>query len=304
MPDNKLALQRGYIVDHYRIEEVIGGGGFSFVYLAFHIRTRTKMVIKEYFPHDLVDRLPGGRVRPKDTDSVTAFQMGMKRFFSEGMALSQLKHPNIVNVSNFFRSNGTVFMVMDYEEGSDLRKAITKSRGRLPDKFIMSVFPPVMEGLRALHNASFLHLDIKPANILMRESGDPLLLDFGAVQRVKPGTRFRGIQTLTHGFAAPEQYTEGVMGPWSDVYSLGMTMRACITGKNPPSSLERRQKDTLIKLSKTHARKYNKNLLDAIDWATELDHRHRPPNVDALLRMLMQPDDGSAVGTESRSWFG
>ena len=304
MPDDKQALQRGYIVDHYRIEKMMSGGGFSFVYLAYHIRTRTKVVIKEYFPHDLVTRLPGGRIKPKAQESVTPFSLGMKRFFSEGMALSQLKHPHIVNVSNFFRSNGTVFMVMDYEQGSDLREFIRKSKGKLSEDFLMSVFPPVLEGLQALHNAGFLHLDIKPANILMRDTGVPLLLDFGAVQRVKPGTRFRGVQTLTHGYASPEQYLEGFMGPWADIYSLGMTMRICITGKTPPSSLERKQKDTLVKVSKTHARKYSKNLLEAIDWATELDHRHRPQNANAMLRLLNDSESASSTSNEKTSWFG
>jgi len=304
MPDDKQALQRGYIVDHYRIEKMMSGGGFSFVYLAYHIRSKTKVVIKEYFPHDLVTRLPGGRIKPKAPESITPFSLGMKRFFSEGMALSQLKHPHIVNVSNFFRSNGTVFMVMDYEQGSDLRDFIRKTKGRLGEDFLMSVFPPVLEGLRALHNASFLHLDIKPANILMRDSGVPLLLDFGAVQRVKPGTRFKGVQTLTHGYASPEQYLEGFMGPWSDIYSLGMTMRICITGKTPPSSLERRQKDTLVKVSKTHTRKYSKGLLEAIDWATELDHRHRPQNADAMLRLINNAESTSTGSNDRKSWFG
>ncbi len=304
MPDDKQALQRGYIVDHYRIEKMMSGGGFSFVYLAYHIRSKTKVVIKEYFPHDLVIRLPGGRIKPKSPESVAPFSLGMKRFFSEGMALSQLKHPHIVNVSNFFRSNGTVFMVMDYEQGSDLRDFIRKSKGKLSEEFLMSVFPPVLEGLRALHNAGFLHLDIKPANILMRDTGIPLLLDFGAVQRVRPGTRFKGVQTLTHGYASPEQYLEGYMGPWSDIYSLGMTMRICITGKTPPSSLERKQKDGLVKVSKTHAKKYGRGTLEAIDWATELDHRHRPQNADAMLKLLNDPDSVDPASSESKSWFG
>lgn len=304
MPDPDKALKRGYLVEGYRIERLLGGGGFSFVYLAYHVKTRHKVVIKEYFPHELVDRMPGGRIIPHSEGTQASFQIGLKRFFSEAMALSQLKHPNIVHVSNFFRSAGTVFMVMDYEEGRDLRWFIKRSKGKLKEPFLLTVFPPILEGLRELHQNHFLHLDIKPANILLRASGEPLLLDFGAVQQIKPGTRYRGVQTLTHGYAPPEQYSEGIMGPWSDIYSLGMTMRMCVTGKHPPPSLERMEKETLLKVAKTHARKYSKAVLTAIDQSIELDHERRPKNVDELLAAITaedpEPERKSAWGWLSR----
>lgn len=287
MPDPNKALPRGYIIEGYRIEKVIGGGGFSFVYLAYHIRTKLKVVIKEYFPHDLVDRMPGGRIFPSPDSSRMPFQLGMKRFFSEGMALAQLKHANIIGVSNFFRSSGTVFMVMDFEQGRDLRYFIKRSKGRLSEAFVLSIFPPILSGLSTLHAHDFLHLDIKPANILLRATGVPVLLDFGAVQKIQPGTRLRGVQTLTHGYAPPEQYEEGEMGPWSDLYSLGMTMRTCITGKHPPASLDRRKKDTITPVRKSHSRKFAKNVLSAIDWATQLDHRERPQEVAPFLKLLV-----------------
>ena len=300
-------LSRGFLIDDYRIEKLLGGGGFSYVYLAYHVRTKAKMVIKEYFAHDLVERVPGGRVKAKSEKTGATFQIGLKRFFSEGMALSQLKHPHIVNVSNFFRYNDTVYMAMDFEEGRDLRWFIKKSKGRLSEKFMLSVFPPVMEGLRLLHENNFLHLDIKPANILLRASGVPLLIDFGAVQQVQPGTRYHGVQTLTHGYAPPEQYSEGVMGPWSDIYALGMTMHICISGKHPPSSLDRLEKDSVARLTKAYGRKYSKPLLQAVDWAVELDHEKRPAHVDALLETMTggRPvDELLEQIREPRRWFG
>lgn len=302
MPDLNQSLKRGYLVEGYRVEKVIGGGGFSFVYLAYHIKTQSKVVIKEYFPHELVERIPGGRVRPVSEVAQNHFQLGLKRFFNEGMALAKLKHPNIINVSNFFRSNGTVFMVMDFEEGRDLRHFIKKSRGKLSERFILTVFLPVMEGLKELHASHFLHLDIKPANILLRASGEPLLLDFGAVQQVKAGVPYQGIQTLTHGYAAPEQYSESEMGPWCDIYSLGMTMRICITGKSPPSSPERLEKETLQPVSRILSRKYSRCLLKAIDWATELNQQRRPHSIDELLNVMT---DGNKLKPETapEGWF-
>lgn len=302
MPDLEQALKRGYLLEGYRVEKVIGGGGFSFVYLAYHIRTQSKVVIKEYFPHDLVARIPGGRIRPVSDVGRNHFQLGMKRFFNEGMALAKLKHPNIINVSNFFRANDTVFMVMDFEEGRDLRHFIKKSRGRLSERFMMTVFPPIMLGLKELHEHHFLHLDIKPANILLRSSGVPLLLDFGAVQQVQPGSPYQGVQTLTHGYAAPEQYSESEMGPWCDIYSLGMTMRICVTGKSPPSSPERLEKETLQPVSRILSRKYSRSLLKAIDWATELDQQSRARSIDELLAVMT---DGRPLKPEeaSEGWF-
>lgn len=301
MPDLDQSLKRGYLLEGYRVEKVIGGGGFSFVYLAYHIKTQSKVVIKEYFPHELVVRIPGGRIRPKSDVTRNHFQLGMKRFFSEGMALAKLKHPNIINVSNFFRANDTVFMVMDFEEGRDLRYFIKKSRGRLSERFMLSVFPPVMSGLKELHDRHFLHLDIKPANILLRASGVPLLLDFGAVQQVEPGSASLGVQTLTHGYAAPEQYSESGMGPWCDIYSLGMTMRICITGTSPPSSPERLEKDTLQPVLRTHSRKYSRCLLEAIDWATELNQERRARSVNELL-MKMTDDNRLVAEDAAEGW--
>ncbi len=302
MPDLDQSLKRGYLLEGYRVEKVIGGGGFSFVYLAYHIKTQSKVVIKEYFPHELVIRIPGGRIRPRSDVARNHFQLGMKRFFSEGMALAKLKHPNIINVSNFFRANDTVFMVMDFEEGRDLRYFIKKARGKLSEKFMLGVFPPIMSGLKELHDRHFLHLDIKPANILLRASGVPLLLDFGAVQQVEPGSSYHGVQTLTHGYAAPEQYSESGMGPWCDIYSLGMTMRICITGKGPPSSPERLEKDTLQPLTRTLSRKYSRSLLEAIDWATELDQEKRARTIDELL-IKMTGGGGLATEDAAGGWF-
>lgn len=302
MPDLDQALKRGFRLEEYRIEKVIGGGSFSFVYLAHHIETQSKVVIKEYFPHQYVYRIPGGRILPKSEVSRNQIQLGVKRFFNEGMALSKLKHPNIINVSNFFRANNTVFMVMDFEKGRDLRYLIKKSRGRLSENFMLTVFPPVMDGLKELHEHDFLHLDIKPANILLRAHGEPLLLDFGAVLQVEPGEVYQGIQTLTHGYAPAEQYTESELGPWCDIYSLGMTMRICITGKNPPSSPDRLENDTLQPVARILSRKYSRCLLEAIDWATELNYQRRPQNVDKLL-MAMTDQNRLKPEKTAEGWF-
>ncbi len=277
---HRTPLREGYVLEGYRIAEVLGGGGFSLVYLATEERSDSQFVIKEYCPKGLVIRgSDGGTIEPISDKARLGFVQGMKQFFGEASALAKLKHPNIVNVSNIFRANGTVYMVMAYELGRDLRWFIKQCHGQLDQPFMLKVFPAIASGLSALHEHSFLHLDVKPANILLRASGAPLLLDFGAAQTTSSGERFSSFQTLTHGFAPPEQYNEGEMGPWSDIYALGATMYACVTGRSPPPALKRQTNDTLEPLTSLYADQYSYPMLRAIEWALRLNHRERPTSV-------------------------
>ncbi len=279
-PAQRGPLREGYTLEGYRISQVLGGGGFSLVYLAIREGSRRQVVIKEYCPKGLVNRTSSGRIEPVSEKAKQGFVQGMKQFFTEASALAAIKHPNIVDVSNIFRANGTVYMVMAYELGRDLRWFIKQCGGHLDQPFMMKVFPPVASGLAALHDATFLHLDVKPANILLRASGEPLLLDFGAAQSAAgAGERFSSFQTLTHGFAPPEQYNEGEMGPWSDIYALGATMYACITGKSPPPALKRLERDAIEHLTTGYADNYSFQLLRAIEWSLRLNHRERPASI-------------------------
>lgn len=286
--DRKLspnALPRGFLLyDQYRVESVMGSGGFSFVYLAYRLATQSKVVVKEYYPHALVHRIPGGRVLPHGEDQLPRYQIGLARFFQEGLALSKVQHPHVVRVSNFFKFNGTAYLVMDFEEGRDLRWFIKRHPRKLDQDFITHVFPPVLRGLAALHDQGYLHLDIKPANIMINDFGRAVLLDFGAVQPMSDGKRFEGVQTLTHGFAAPEQYKQGPMGPWADIYAIGTTIAAAIIGTAPASAPEREKKDTVPCFSKSHGRRFDAHFLEGLDRAVALDWNRRPRDVHEMLR--------------------
>ncbi len=276
---HRIPLRIGFILEGYRITEVLGGGGFSLVYLAAEEASDKEVVIKEYCPKTLVQRNPDGTVEPISDKARQGFIQGMKQFFSEASSLARLNHPNIVNVSNIFRANSTVYMVMSYELGRDLRWFIKQCHGQLDQPFMLKVFPAIASGLSALHENSFLHLDVKPANILLRASGSPMLLDFGAAQSTSSGERFSSFQTLTHGFAPPEQYNEGEMGPWSDIYALGATMYACVTGRSPPPALKRQPQEVLEPITTKYADQYSYPMLRAIEWALRLNHRERPTSV-------------------------
>lgn len=277
----------------YRIEKTLGGGGFSLVYLATQLETQERVAIKEFLPATQATRLANGRVEPVSVESARLFQHGIKRFFDEGSALARVNHENIVHVTNFFRAHNTVYMVMRYEEGQDLRWYIKRHKRALSEKFIRTVFPPLLRGLQELHRHDLLHLDIKPANIFLRAGGNPLLLDFGAAQRAYDGSRIQGPNTLTFGFAPIEQHEKRELGPWTDLYALGASMYACMSGVAPPAAPERQARDKYRPAVRTYTRHYSRRLLETVDWCLDTDYRKRPQTVAELLEALevrdMQP---------------
>jgi serine/threonine protein kinase len=277
------SLASGVKLDSFTIESVLGGGGFSIVYLA-HDNDNKKVVIKEYMPSRLASRGSNNEVVPTTEANTERFAHGRRLFFQEASTLINLKHANIVNVINFFRANGTVYMVMDYEEGVNLQNYIKKHRGNLSEALLGAVFIPLLEGLQLIHSSGLLHLDIKPGNIHLCHGAKPLLLDFGAVHEMMHSRQFQPNQVITPGFSPIEQLDPGgYVGPWTDIYAIGATMRACIEGTPPPSSPKRREKDTMRPAVNAFKKKYSAELLEAMDWAMEVDPMIRPQKVEQLL---------------------
>ncbi|MDA8362091.1 MAG: serine/threonine-protein kinase [Gammaproteobacteria bacterium] len=279
----KTHLAPGTVVQGYRIEKTLGDGGFSSVYLATALSQGHQVAIKEYLPPRQAHRTPSGRIEPLSEEMAPLFTSGIKRFFEEASALSKLHHPNIVEVTDCFRAHNTVYMVMRYELGRDLRWYIKRHPQGLSEKFLRTVFPPLLIGLEALHTHGLLHLDIKPANILLRSGGNPLLLDFGAAQ--KTHERSAGMRTLTAGFAPIEQHTKGHVGPWSDLYAIGASMWACISGRAPPPATARAAKDAFA-IPGRYRHRYSPQILEAIDWCMQMNQLERPQNVGQLLAFL------------------
>ncbi|MEW6647612.1 MAG: serine/threonine-protein kinase [Pseudomonadota bacterium] len=286
-------LQKGTPLDSYVIDRTIGGGGFSIVYLAHDAGYGTQVAIKEYMPRKLAFRGEDGvsvHTLP-DSENGDNFAHGRRMFFQEASTLANIKHPNIVNVINFFRANGTVYMVMAYEKGINLQDYIKRHGGGLSEKFIRTVFPPLLDGIKTIHGMGLLHLDIKPGNIFLRPGGNPILLDFGAVHQMQNSRKYQPTQVVTPGFAPYEQLTPGgYVGPWSDLYAIGASMRACIDGTTPPPADERRMKDTLRPAAQAFKKHYSAALLTAIDWAMEVDPLLRPQSVDQLLEAMNRED--------------
>jgi len=297
MGHNISPLSNGTQVDEYIIDSVLGGGGFSIVYNA-HLASDESLtvIIKEYMPKKLAVRINETDIASLDPSAPESYNKGRKLFFQEASTLATLKHPNIVDVTNFFQTNGTAYMVMKDEKGVNMQDYIRKYKGKLSEKLLRKVFPQLLLGIKMIHDKDLLHLDIKPSNIHLRQGGSPLLLDFGAVREQMKTRLYDARVVATSGFAPIEQVTErGYMGPWTDIYAIGATMRSCIEGKPPPSASKRKDNDPMKPAVDAFKRKYSKALLEAIDWAMEPDQRLRPQSCDELLAMLekMPEEDDS-----------
>jgi len=281
------ALPAGTRLENYRIARTLASGGFSFVYLA-QDDNDVSVVIKEYLPSTLAVRTgasPSPTVAPAD---LGRFNYGLKCFFEEGRALAKLQHPNVVRVLNFFRANDTCYLVMRYEHGRTLETHI-RHRSGLPDEvWVRSTFAQLLNGLREVHSNKLLHLDIKPANVFLRDDDSPILLDFGAARQTLSAEGGKLPPTYTPGYAAPEQYARaGDLGPWTDIYSVGATVYACLASAAPQPAHKRLRKDELRPARKAWGEHYSAVLLDIVDWCLRLDHLERPQSVLALQKALL-----------------
>jgi serine/threonine protein kinase len=291
---NNAPLPDGLEIAGYRIVKKIASGGFSIVYLAYD-EDGNAVAIKEYLPSSLALRQPGELVPAISADNLPVFRIGLKCFFEEGRALARISHPNVVSVVNFFRANDTVYMVMAYESGRSLQDHILRRRekGERPlvsERFIRKMFNQVMNGLREVHANKLLHLDLKPANIYLRMDGTPILLDFGAARQTLKSDLPKLYPMYTPGFAPPELYAKnGTLGPWTDIYSIGASMFACMVGAPPQPADQRKVNDKM----EDHFRKlesiYSRELIQVIRWSLRIDPLERPQSVFALQKALREP---------------
>lgn len=279
-------LQTGTIIDQYMIERELAHGGFSSVYLARQLKDQVQVAIKEYLPRKFAHRTWNNIVVPHSDETKPLFLRGRALFFEEAKVLAKLKHHNIVDVTNFFQENETVYMVMTYDYGVTLDKIITNAAIKKDEQLVISVFKQLLTGIDVIHQQKMLHLDIKPSNILIRPDYDPLLLDFGAIREYPQCRKNLQSKVLTTGFSPIEQYSSRALGPCTDLYAVGASMRCCLGGKRLIPAPDREKKDTMIPAVKVYKKKYPEYLLKAIDWAMAVHPEDRPQSVTELQNAL------------------
>ncbi|WP_155264892.1 serine/threonine protein kinase [Sphingomonas segetis] len=301
------ALPMGTVLREWRIEEVLGVGGFGIVYKARGVYFNELVAIKEYFPSSISERDSEDTVVPIDSDAEEVHALGLKKFVEEAKLLWNLstpsRHPNIVSVRSLFEIHGTAYMVMDFEDGMSLSRMLKQGR-RFNERSLWNILQPIAEGLERAHRVGVLHRDIKPPNILINEDNRPVLIDFGSARFEAAEATSTKVTFHTPPYAAIEQYVKTYpQGPWTDIYALGVVMYECVTGEKPPEVLERLHAGLGTPLAAGKWPGYGKRFLAAIDTAMTVKPDERPQTLSAWLAMFGKPAEATDDADDEATRF-
>lgn len=295
-------LAIGARLRHFEVTGHLGEGGFGIVYLAHDLRLDRKVAIKEYMPSSLAWRTSEAQISVRSERDRDTFDVGLSSFRNEARLLAHFDHPSLVKVYDYWDDNGTAYMAMPFYQGTTLKQFLADQGAPAGEEWLKQLLQSIAGALGAMHSENCLHRDISPDNILLRDNGVPLLLDFGAARRVISDRTHNLTVILKPGYAPVEQYAETSshqQGPWTDIYALAAVSYLAITGKVPVQSVSRMMRDDLPPLatlaaddiarhfcagSTRHWRfgpriapKASRRLLPRSDWGTK--RRSRPPSI-------------------------
>lgn len=302
-------LPNGYRLHQYRVESVLGAGGFGITYMAVHEALRTRAAIKEYFPaewsyrgNDEISVMANtqGGMPTNDMDDDACYSWGLERFLTEAQILAQISHPGVVRVRDFFEANGTAYIVMDYEDGEPLSRVLQREK-TIPEERALRMVHDVLPALETVHSKGYLHRDIKPANLYCCSDGRTILIDFGAA-RLALGKRSRNVTSVfSPGYSPIEQYlVDGKgYGPWTDIYAIGTVLYHCTTGIPPIEAPARVLDDPLRPATELAAGRYQPLLLQAIDRAMAVRPEKRFQSVAEMQRALQESQLPGKEGEET-----
>jgi len=274
--------------DQYRLERVLGVGGFGITYEAWDLALVRPVAIKEYFPAEFATREASLIVRPVSSQHDGIFQHCLRSFEREARTLAQFRHPSIVRVMRVFAANGTAYMVMEFERCPSLADWLD-GLGRRPSQGeIDRIVGPLSAALEILHAASFIHRDVAPDNILIRDDGNPVLIDFGAARQVVAEASRNLTGIVKQGFSPPEQYAldQKLQGPWTDIYALGAILYLMVTGQKPLPAPERQLGIEMATAVEAAEPGYRASFLEGIDKALAIQPGDRPQTLSALRQAL------------------
>lgn len=311
------ALPPRFRLLEYRIDRVLGQGGFGITYLATDVHLDAKVAVKEYLPESIAFRATDASVSVHSSAQRDRYRSGLEAFLVEARTLAAFRHPNIVRVARFFEAHRTAYMVLEYERGQPL-KAWWPAQRTIGEAALVRLLQPLFDGVAVLHAAGVLHRDIKPDNIQVREDdGSLVLLDFGSAQQAAGSAQSADV-IVTPGFAPIEQYGHGAQGPWTDLYALGATLYWMVTGRRPPDAEARAQApvDPLTPAVEAGRGRYGERFLAAIDWALQREPAQRPADMAAwqhalfadhpasrgLHEALQAHDGGADTARRRRPW--
>ena len=274
------ALPVGTRLGDYRLDALIGHGGFGITYRAFDTQLAKFVAIKEYMPVEFATRRADGQVAPRSSRFADDFTWGRERFLDEARALARFRHVHIVPVLRYFEANGTAYTVMEFEDGPSVAQLLRQPGRRLQPDEIRRLTEGMLSGLGAVHAQGFLHRDIKPSNVIVRRDGVPILIDFGAARQAMGGRTRTLTSILTPQYAPIEQYAmDGKQGPWTDIYATAALLHHAIAGVAPPEAVSRVGTDPYRPLAATHADRFDPSMLSAIDRGLAFAPEQRPQSI-------------------------
>jgi len=289
----------------YRIERVLGQGGFGITYLATQLSLQRKVAIKEFFMKDFCSRDESTlTMSAPSTGSSKLVEQYRKKFIKEARNLARLNHPHIISVIDVFEENGTVYYVMPYLIGGSLQDYV-KTHGVLSEQEAMKYVKQIASALKYMHEEQHIcHYDVKPANILLDNKGNAVLIDFG----ISKNYDAQGQETTTtpigmsEGYAPIEQYQQNVeeFSPISDVYALGATLYFLLHGKRPVSAVHRASGTALLM-----SKHLSQGIKDIINASMKISKRERAKSVDVFMgsintsayrgRTMIQDDESTIL---------
>jgi serine/threonine protein kinase len=286
LSEHKNSLKPGYKLHWYKIKSILGQGAFGITYLAHDLNLDRDVAIKEYLPLDMAVREGDYSIHPVTNEHGDEFKWGLDRFISEARTLAKFDHGNIVRVYSVFEENNTGYMVMRYEEGQNLKEKIQKD-GTISESEIIDIIMPILNGLEIIHKHGFIHRDIKPDNIYIRDDGSPVLIDFGSARHALGEKTKTLTSVVTPGYAPIEQYysKSDEQGPWTDIYALGATVYRAITGVGLLDAIDRSKgilevsRDSYVSTFEICEGKYSPEFLKAIDHSLQFHRKSRPQTI-------------------------
>lgn len=294
---NTRCLKPGVILkERYKIEEVIGAGGFGITYRAWDPLLQSYVAIKEYYPSGIATRsADSSKVCVPVGQEQREYHRGRIRFLKEAQDVARFQsEPNIVSIYDYLEENDTAYMVMEYLHGCTLKQYIREHGGRLDTDHILHICLSVLDALAVVHKAGMIHRDISPENIFICEDLTVKLIDFGAAKQVYLDGEQTMSVVLKPGYAPPEQYAKkDKQGPWTDIYALGATLYFAATGEKPEESFGRVLEDTIKPVCEVNP-KIPRAMSQVIMRAMSVKIEDRYQTVEAMREALLAGEGQNA----------
>ena len=272
----------------YRIERVLGQGGFGNTYVGYNTEFEETVAIKEFFMKGVTERdETTSVVSVSNADNVQQFEEQREKFKKEARRLRKLKNEHIVKVHDLFEENGTAYYVMDYIDGESLAEKMKKTGQPLTEAEVRSILLQILEALKEVHQNEIWHLDLKPGNIIIDKNGNAFLIDFGASKQLRANGSMTTSTALcyTPGYAPTEQIGQMYdrFGPWTDIYALGATVYNLLTNKKPPMAIDIEEDD---EDAFDFPASVSDEMQKLVVWMMQPKRKARPQNVDGLIEKI------------------